>query len=67
MYTKQLQTIPNGRKIYQTFRSKMYQNWDFWYENVPSGNPVPVFRLDARQSNQNGNFLGKPKTVKSRY
>jgi hypothetical protein len=20
--------------------SKMYKNWDFWYEKIPSGNPV---------------------------
>jgi hypothetical protein len=19
--------------------SKIYPNWDFWYENIPSGNP----------------------------
>jgi hypothetical protein len=21
--------------------SKFYQNWDFWFENKPSGNPAP--------------------------
>jgi hypothetical protein len=41
--------IPNGRKIHQmalkytTFSiarpSKIYPNWDFWFENMPSGNP----------------------------
>jgi hypothetical protein len=20
--------------------SKIYRNWDFWFENIPSGNPV---------------------------
>jgi hypothetical protein len=55
-YTKWLQTIPNGHKLYQmvvnyskwwqsmtTFSSprpsKFYPNWDFWFENKPSGNP----------------------------
>jgi hypothetical protein len=36
--------MPNDRKIFQlTFflprRSKIYPNWDFWYENILSGNP----------------------------
>jgi hypothetical protein len=46
---------PNGHKLYQmaikysnrpyniTFSvsrsSKIYPNWDFWFENKPSGNP----------------------------
>jgi hypothetical protein len=39
--------IPNGHKIYQHFSfqgppnfSKFYSNWDFWFENKPSGNLV---------------------------
>jgi hypothetical protein len=24
--------------------SKIYQDWDFWYENIPSGNPGTVVR-----------------------
>jgi hypothetical protein len=41
--------ISNGRKIDQmvikysrfsiTRPSKIYPNWDFWFENKPSGNP----------------------------
>jgi hypothetical protein len=26
-------------KNYHSRPSKKYQNWDFWFENVPSGNP----------------------------
>jgi hypothetical protein len=22
--------------------SKIYPNWDFWFENIPSGNPGPM-------------------------
>jgi hypothetical protein len=48
-YTKWPQNIPNGHKIYQMATkyikytiarpSKFYPNWDFWFENMPSGNP----------------------------
>jgi hypothetical protein len=38
--------ISNDRKIFQMtikytsiFHSKALQNWDFWFENTPSGNP----------------------------
>jgi hypothetical protein len=35
--------IPNGPKIYQQFPiwgpENFSQNWDFWFENKPSGNP----------------------------
>jgi hypothetical protein len=42
----------NGHKIYQlsvifsiSRLSKNYQNWNFWFENIPSGNPaVPTWR-----------------------
>jgi hypothetical protein len=42
--TKGRQMIPNGHKIcIPTFPypgpSKIYTNWDFWYENIPPGNP----------------------------
>jgi hypothetical protein len=32
---------PNGHKIDQTaiFLGKIYPKWDFWFENMPSGNP----------------------------
>jgi hypothetical protein len=40
-YTKWPQNIPNGHKIYIIARpSKIYPNWDFWFENMPSGNPA---------------------------
>jgi hypothetical protein len=34
--------VPNDPEIYQIFMpspSKIYQNWPFWFENKPSGNP----------------------------
>jgi hypothetical protein len=47
--------ISNGRKIYQyclcNLRpSKIYPNWDFWFENIPSGNPDEK----RRKSDQSG-------------
>jgi hypothetical protein len=42
-YTKLQQNIPNDHKIFQYFPvwpSKIYPNWDFVFENKPSGNPV---------------------------
>jgi hypothetical protein len=38
--------IPNGHKMYQHFPlylrpSKIYPDWDFWFEKIPSGNPGP--------------------------
>jgi hypothetical protein len=48
--TKLPQHIPNDFQIYQMAKkfskffiarlSKMYENRDFWYENIPSGNPM---------------------------
>jgi hypothetical protein len=41
-YPKCPYNIPNGRKIYPFFNlmpSKIYPNWEFWFENKPSGNP----------------------------
>jgi hypothetical protein len=37
----QITTIPNGHKITKDNErpSKIYQNWYFGYENIPSGNP----------------------------
>jgi hypothetical protein len=39
-YTKIATKIPNYR-ITPPFSipSKIHQNWDFWLENIPSGNP----------------------------
>jgi hypothetical protein len=31
--------IPNGYKKYQ-MAYKIYPNWGFWFENIPSGNPA---------------------------
>jgi hypothetical protein len=44
-YPKSPLNIPNGHKIYQHFSiyvrpSKIYPNWNFWFENKPSGNPA---------------------------
>jgi hypothetical protein len=48
-YTNFPQAIPNGYEIYQmavkstkspvAIPSKIYQNFYFWFENIPSGNP----------------------------
>jgi hypothetical protein len=44
-YTNCQYLIPNGHKIFQPFSnsrlSQIYPNWDFWFENIPSGNPGP--------------------------
>jgi hypothetical protein len=50
-YTKKPQNIPNGSKIDQMAKkipissiarpSKIYPILDLWFENMPSGNPVP--------------------------
>jgi hypothetical protein len=49
--------ISNGRKICryicQQFHSKakhIYPNFDFWYENIPSGNPA--FKLNSIKARQ---------------
>jgi hypothetical protein len=43
-YPKSSYDIPSGHKIYKRFPiwgpPKFTQNWDFWVENKPSGNPV---------------------------
>jgi hypothetical protein len=52
-YTKRLQNIPNGLKLYQLVTkytnicrysvarpSKHHPNWDFGFENETSGNPA---------------------------
>jgi hypothetical protein len=50
-FTEWSQNIPNAQKIFQMTRkytnisnlrtSNIYPNWDFWSENIPSGNPGP--------------------------
>jgi hypothetical protein len=47
---KMVKKIPNVRKIFQMAiknvhfsnltPSKIFPNWNFWFENKPSGNPV---------------------------
>jgi hypothetical protein len=39
--------IPHGQQIHQHIyyipkHSKVYPNWDFWYDSIPSGNPADV-------------------------
>jgi hypothetical protein len=39
------QNIPNASKIFQMamkhiYIFQLYPNWDFWFENKPSGNPA---------------------------
>jgi hypothetical protein len=38
-YTKYPYNIPNGRRIHQNYLFRGPTKQDFWYENVPSGNP----------------------------
>jgi hypothetical protein len=42
-YLKSPKNIPNGHKNMQTISNlsptKIYPNWDFWFENKPPGNP----------------------------
>jgi hypothetical protein len=38
--TKLPQNTPNIPTFFIPRLSKIYPNWDFWYENVPSGNPA---------------------------
>jgi hypothetical protein len=42
-YPKSRESIPNGHEMYKHFPiyvrpSKINPNWDFWFENKPSGN-----------------------------
>jgi hypothetical protein len=39
-FTKQPQNIPTSSVA---MPSKIYPNWDFWFENKPCGNPDEVF------------------------
>jgi hypothetical protein len=45
-YTTWPKNIQNGSKIDRMTKkitsqdTKIYPNWDFWFENIPSGNPV---------------------------
>jgi endo-beta-N-acetylglucosaminidase D len=44
-FTKWPENLPNGRKIVHPESSierisKICPNWDFWFENKPSGNPA---------------------------
>jgi hypothetical protein len=47
--------------------SKIYPNWDFWFENKPSGNPAhecgTVWTLHKRPFVTRGPFLGLFKLV----
>jgi hypothetical protein len=55
-YTKWPKNISNGHKIDQMVLKlpifsiarpfKIYPNWDFWFENKPSGNPVNIYLQD---------------------
>jgi hypothetical protein len=57
-YTKWPQNIPNDRKIDQMAikytniarPSKIYPNWDFWLQNMPSGNPAREHSKGSRVS-----------------
>jgi hypothetical protein len=47
VYAKRSHKIPNGHNIYTptsfiAIPSKIYPNWNFWFENKPSGNPASL-------------------------
>jgi hypothetical protein len=42
--------IPNGYRIYKPFQiqgPKKYPNWEFWFKNIPSGNPDQICQLNV--------------------
>jgi hypothetical protein len=48
-YTKWLSTIPNGHNTFSISRtSKIFPNWDFLFQNIPTGNPGVggIFKAD---------------------
>jgi hypothetical protein len=58
-YTKAVENVPDCHKIYQmaieytkwpnfsvSKPSKIYPNWDFWFENIASGNPASRRKWD---------------------
>jgi hypothetical protein len=54
-YTKRPQNVPNGHRIYQMAKHlrlqdppKFSQIWDFWSENMPSGNRA--FQVSTRDT-----------------
>jgi hypothetical protein len=58
--------MPKGRKIDLTatnyanvFHCKIYPNWDYWFQNMPSGNPA----LKARNKLQQGKFFKSEKNI----
>jgi hypothetical protein len=49
-YTEYPLKRPNVHKIYLPYifhskPSKIYPNLDFWFENIPSGNPAAVHKI----------------------
>jgi hypothetical protein len=54
---------PNGHKIYQHLTlqdtPKFTQNWEFWYENIPSGSPGKECGPNWRVKNLPFGHIGK--------
>jgi hypothetical protein len=50
-------------KYINLFQSKVLQNWDFLYENKPSGNPGAVFP-DSAAGTSNPIFWGRGKKTR---
>jgi hypothetical protein len=44
-YTKTGENAPNGRNIFQMATYLIHQSWDFWFENIPSGNTAAMWSL----------------------
>jgi hypothetical protein len=54
---------PNGHKIYQMGIKysiarpfKIYPNWDFWFENIPSSNAAGHARKNGKTFNRIENY-----------
>jgi hypothetical protein len=65
--TKLTENVPNGHKNVPTSSvarsSKIHPNWDFWFENKPSGNPVRLAFFQKRLFCQFANLVKRFNSV----